>query len=207
MGDHSSQEGDHGSEIDFRNFDLKHKYHFSKKKAFRHSVKEFMVFLAVFFCCGLFNDYYIEPFVKSHREQDEIRDYLLIFICISFLLWLFKFIIELIRDEMDQYYVRSSMLHITKGIFMQETGSFPLSQITDVYLEQGNWDWVFGVYNLVISTPSKASIKFATLEGFDRPTVLALQDYFGHVTNRDAMNWNRIDGTKEKFFPKNDHGH
>jgi len=66
-------------------------------------------------------------------------------------------------------------LVISRGIILKTRGFFPLSRITDVYLERAPLDLVFGLHTLHFSTPTSLSERFARIDGLKSETAYALQ--------------------------------
>lgn len=101
------------------------------------------------------------------------------FICLlalSILGCLIFFIYEELYHSRYRYAIEAGHLVICKGLFLKERGSFPLSRITEVYLERSFLDLVFGVYQLHISTPTSHSGEFAYIVGLTRDAAMGLQE-------------------------------
>jgi membrane protein YdbS with pleckstrin-like domain len=73
------------------------------------------------------------------------------------------------------YAIEAGYLVISKGIIIRQRGSFPLSRITDVYLDRTVSDFVFGLYDLHVSTPTVDSGRFARIDGLPRDSAVHLQ--------------------------------
>jgi membrane protein YdbS with pleckstrin-like domain len=76
-----------------------------------------------------------------------------------------------------RYGIEANHLILSKGIILKQRGQFPLSRITDVYLDRTLGDLFFGLYNLHLSTPTSHSEKFARIDGLKLKTALAFQKY------------------------------
>lgn len=80
--------------------------------------------------------------------------------------------------EMNYLYygVENGQFMISKGIFLKQRGSFPLGRITDIYLERGAIDLIFGLYDLHVSTPTVSSGEFAKISGLSRASAFGIQE-------------------------------
>lgn len=102
--------------------------------------------------------------------------------------WFAKFMYECLRRHCLYYGVHDGHLLITQGILLKQRGFFPLSRITDIYLERSALDLLFGLHTLHISTPTSLSERFARIEGLNLGTALELQQVLSsmleHVEER-----------------------
>lgn len=95
--------------------------------------------------------------------------------------WFGKFVYECLRRHCLYYGIFDGHLLITQGIILKQRGFFPLSRITDIYLERSPLDLLFGLHTLHISTPTSLSERFARIEGLNLPTALELQQLLSSV--------------------------
>lgn len=102
------------------------------------------------------------------------------------LLWLSLFLgitaaVKLLREMLYRYCyyygIEAGHLVISKGILIKQRGAFPLSRITDVYLDRTFGDFLLGLYNLHVSTPTLHSAEFARVDGLRGRTAVSLQEY------------------------------
>ena len=93
------------------------------------------------------------------------------------------FIIYEVMYRTSYYYaIKEGHLVVAKGVILRQRGSFPLSRITDVYLTRTFGDFVFGLYDLHISTPTTSSGEFAKIDGLGRAAAVAFQrDLTGYI--------------------------
>lgn len=102
-------------------------------------------------------------------------------------LWFVRFTYEFLRRQCLYYGLEDGHFVISQGIILRQRGFFPLSRITDVYLERSLLDLIFGLHTLHISTPTPLSERFARIEGLDEYTARALQHYLTAALERSAM--------------------
>lgn len=65
---------------------------------------------------------------------------------------------------------------IRKGVIAQREVNLPFSKITDVYVDQDMLDFVFGLYDVHISTPTVESGQFAHIDGVNKEGATALKE-------------------------------
>lgn len=97
------------------------------------------------------------------------------FLAAAFLLFVGKLLYETLYRAHYHYGIEAGHLVISKGIILKMRGSFPLSRITDVYLDRSLSDFFFGLYNLHVSTPTTHSGRFARIDGLSIRTAVKLQ--------------------------------
>ena len=110
------------------------------------------------------------------------------------------------------YAIKEGHLVVAKGVVLRQRGSFPLSRITDVYLTRTFGDFIFGLYDLHISTPTTTSGEFAKIDGLGRAAAVAFQrDLTGYIeaysdvrqghleeiARRQSQTERRVDAAKE----------
>lgn len=105
-----------------------------------------------------------------------IQNISLFLIAVSFILCLGKFIYEHLYHSRYRYAIEAGHLVICKGLILKERGSFPLSRITEVYLDRTYLDLLFGLYIVHISTPTSHSGEFAHIVGLSQQNALELQE-------------------------------
>ena len=86
-----------------------------------------------------------------------------------------KLLYEELYRACYQYGIEAGNLFISKGIILKQRGAFPLPKITDVYLDRTFRDFVFGLCNLHVSTPTAHSGEFARIDGLSKKTAVGLQ--------------------------------
>ncbi|MBN8549701.1 MAG: PH domain-containing protein [Deltaproteobacteria bacterium] len=117
--------------------------------------------------------------------------------------WFAKFVYEALRRHCLYYGIYDGHLLITQGILLKQRGFFPLSRITDIYLERTPIDLLFGLHTLHISTPTSLSERFARIEGLNLSTALALQQLLSSVlehAEERAVKHSTLH-EKERFMP------
>jgi len=105
-----------------------------------------------------------------------IQNTVLIIIALSIIGCVLKFVYEELYQSRYRYAIEAGHLVICKGLFLKERGSFPLSRITEVYLDRSWLDLIFGIYILHVSTPTNHSDEFARIVGLTQKNALALQE-------------------------------
>ncbi len=92
------------------------------------------------------------------------------------------------------YYAKDGdKLVIRRGVIFREFAFFPLTQITDLYLER---DWkalLLGLHNLRICTPSRRSGAFATIDGLSRRNAIALTEKISDFIRKSEQKLPRSD--------------
>lgn len=86
-----------------------------------------------------------------------------------------KLTYEILYRSSYYYAIEAGHLVVSKGIVIRQRGSFPLSRITDVYLDRTVSDFIYGLYDLHISTPTVDSGRFARISGLHRDSAVRLQ--------------------------------
>ncbi|MCB0336627.1 MAG: PH domain-containing protein [Bdellovibrionales bacterium] len=86
-------------------------------------------------------------------------------VVLAFAVFAAKIVYEFKYRETLEFGITRHNFYLKRGVFMQDTGSFPLSRITDIYLERRMSDYLLGLASLVIATPSNKSVDFARIEG------------------------------------------
>lgn len=104
-----------------------------------------------------------------------------------------KLIYEVLYFITYEYGIDAGNLTVTEGVILKTRSSFPLSKITDIYLDRDLVDTVFLLWDLNISTPQMQSSRFGKIFGLSRRSALELQDYLGtllesvHPTTEPAL--------------------
>lgn len=162
------------SELKEGSLDLRSTCPISYLLAFKRASSLFLVFLTILgFSMGLF--YIIESSV-SEEVLVKMQTVASILVITSFLAAIGRFFFELIEMRHYFYGIEAGHLVLVKGIILKRRGSFPLSRITDVYLDRTFTDFLFGLYTLHISTPTMTSGHFARIDGLTRKSALRLQE-------------------------------
>ena len=91
--------------------------------------------------------------------------------------WLAKVVYVAMYTYCCYYAIEAGHLVLSKGVIVRQRGSFPLSRITDIYLDRTIGDFIFGLCTLHLSTPTSHSHKFAKIDGLRLSTAVALQEY------------------------------
>lgn len=100
----------------------------------------------------------------------------LILLFVSIVACIGKFAYEELYQTRYRYAIEAGHLVICKGLFLKERGSFPLSRITEVYLDRSWLDLIFGIYVLHVSTPTNHSDEFARIVGLTQKNAMGLQE-------------------------------
>lgn len=103
------------------------------------------------------------------------------------LICLVHFLYHMLARKTLYYGINDGHLVISRGIILKKRGLFPLSRITDVYLERSALDLVYGLHTLRISTPTLLSERFAQIDGLDARTAMRLQCELARLLERDAL--------------------
>ena len=100
----------------------------------------------------------------------------LLLLFVSIVTCIGKFVYEELYQTRYRYAIEAGHLVICKGLFLKERGSFPLSRITEVYLDRSWLDLIFGIYVLHVSTPTNHSDEFARIVGLTQKNAMGLQE-------------------------------
>ncbi len=98
--------------------------------------------------------------------------------------WLARVVYEALVRITTYYGIEDGHLVISRGIILKKRGFFPLSRITDVYIERSLLDLFFGLHTLHISTPTSLSERFARIDGLGAYSATALQRKLTAVLER-----------------------
>lgn len=82
------------------------------------------------------------------------------------------------------YAIEDGNLVIAKGWILRRRGSFPLSRITDIYIEQRLSDIILGLYTLRVMTPSSSSSKFARIDWLNADSAKHLERFLCSLIER-----------------------
>lgn len=132
-------------------------------------------------------------FDLNHDTQDLINNSLIVCIFLTLAVTVLKGAYHELFRRSCKYVVDGNQLFISKGILLKEQGSFPLSRITDLYMQRSLGDLIFGLCTLQFSTPTQYSAHFARIEGLGNETAAALQSYLATLLEQNS-NLNRENG-------------
>ncbi|MDD2942645.1 MAG: PH domain-containing protein [bacterium] len=132
--------------------------------------------------------YIQDEFLKKSSELG-----LLIISILSFLIWLARFLLLELELRCYYYGVESGHFVFSKGIFLKQRASFPLSRITDLYVDRTFGDFIFGLYNLHVSTPTVHSGEFARVLGLNKKNVDGLQRRLSQLVEEGDFHIENID--------------
>lgn len=118
---------------------------------------------------------------------------LLIISILAFLIWLARFLLLELEHHCYYYGVESGHFVFSKGIFLKQRASFPLSRITDLYVDRTFGDFIFGLYNLHVSTPTVHSGEFARVLGLNKKNVDGLQRRLSQLVEEGDFHIENID--------------
>ena len=154
--------------------DLQKECPISSRLAFKKATPFILSFIGILgFSFGL---NYILSDAIAEETLNRFQTFALILLCISFLLALGKLLFEIVEIVYYRYGIEAGHFVISKGIFLKGRGSFPLSRITDVYVDRTFLDFIFGLYSLHISTPTMISGAFARIDGLTLKSAMRLQE-------------------------------
>ncbi|RIL10965.1 MAG: hypothetical protein DCC75_03285 [Proteobacteria bacterium] len=97
---------------------------------------------------------------------------------------------ELVRMTL-RYDLEEGHFVISRGIIIKQRGLFPLSRITDVYLERSLPDLIFGLHTLHVSTPTELSERFARIDGLGFREAMGMQKELAYVLENNPPSPNR----------------
>lgn len=117
-------------------------------------------------CLPWFLVYFIMLFMVTHAlsEVPEVPimpevhswvvEFLLTLFFISKIVLVLKVLYEVMFYMSYQYHIEEGHIVITTGVFLKKRGSFPINSLSDISLERGVLELIFGLYNLNIATSS-----------------------------------------------------
>ena len=114
-------------------------------------------------------------FFSSSTFDALLRQALAIAACATLAVCLGRFVYEYLARLCIYYGIEDGHFVMSRGIIIKKRGYFPLSRITDVYLERSFVDLLFGLQSIHLSTPTSLSERFAHIEGLNTRTAAALQ--------------------------------
>lgn len=104
----------------------------------------------------------------------------------TFSVWLGRFIVFALERWYYDYRIDSGHLYVVKGIFLKQKGSFPLARITDIYLDRSLLDFIFGLWDVHVSTPTASSGEFAHIPGLTSRNATNLQKKLSELVHAQA---------------------
>lgn len=93
-----------------------------------------------------------------------------------------RLIYELVYFKLYRYGLELEHLVIAKGVLWRTRASFPLTKITDIYVEQTPLELLFGLATLQVTTPA-AVTNFGGIEGLSTARSVQLQQYLLALIN------------------------
>jgi|GEM_PF-3170303 len=179
------------------NRSLKKEFPLSWKRPFRYSAGYFLTF-AITLISGIL----LDVFLIDHVDLDEVlvsdvHTIWFVGIFFTFFLWACKYTYEFLRAKQLNYFVEKGLFHVRKGVIIHARGSFPVTRITDVYLDQHFWDWIFRIYSVNISTPTVSSFRFSGIDGMSYENAMNLRSYLVTVIDSLSQYWKSMDGTSQ----------
>ncbi len=143
---------------------LKKEYPIRFRRSIKKSFWRLLSAIMITAICGLFLIDAV-PEIQNPTKRELIKILLYSSIFGAVVWWLSQFVYHLAEQLSFQYRVSGGNLYLRKGFITKETGSFPLSRITDIYLHRGWGDFFWGLSSLHVSTPTASSGNFAYIHG------------------------------------------
>lgn len=156
--------------------DLKKLFPCSKRKALRRSIGQLMFFLLALVACILADFLWVSEY-QDEQFQDLVHWAMLALIAGSFCYWVYCYRMVKWRGRCLRYFIQDGSLMVRKGIFLKKSGTFHLTRITDVFVDQDRLDWLFGVGNIMFSTAHEQSCNFAIIDALDIRQAQRFQEY------------------------------
>lgn len=120
-------------------------------------------------------DYHFVSVMENELTRNTLHlGFVLVFL-VTLLTWLGRWLIFEIELWHYDYKVDHGHFFLSKGIFLKHKGSFPLSRITDIYTDRSILDFIFGLWNVHVSTPTSSSGEFAHICGLTEKNAVTLQ--------------------------------
>lgn len=144
--------------------DLKKEYPITFRRAFKKAFWVGMIALGI----GAISYRIFHGYISALPEGEEKDFYALLIASVNLIAvawWASKVAYYQVERATYRYNVAGGNLYLSKGLITRDTGSFPLSRITDIYLHRGIGDFFWGLASLHISTPTMQSGQFAYIHG------------------------------------------
>jgi membrane protein YdbS with pleckstrin-like domain len=186
------------SETGVTRIDLRKEFPMSHRWALKKSMPLLLAFVAISIVAFGLNMTFI-----SDLEDDFFRRTmqvgLLTLMAGAFLIWLARFLIFELEHHCYYYGVESGHFVFSKGIFLKQRASFPLSRITDIYVDRSLADFIFCLYSLHVSTPTVHSGEFARILGLNKKNADGLQRRLSEMVEEGDYHIENIDNFVSTF--------
>ena len=120
-------------------------------------------------------DYHFVSVMENELTRNTLHFAFVVIFLVTLLAWLGRWLIFEIELWHYDYKVDHGHFFLSKGIFLKHKGSFPLSRITDIYTDRSVLDFIFGLWNVHVSTPTSSSGEFAHICGLTEKNAVTLQ--------------------------------
>ncbi len=112
---------------------------------------------------------------KSVLGADYFIPSLLAILAFLFIFFVLNYLYQ--RQYFTSYYYNfeDNFIVIKKGVFSKLEITLPYEKIQDVYVGQGVWDRIFGLYNIYFASAAISSIRAAHIDGLEKPAAEELR--------------------------------
>ncbi len=153
--------------------------------------KSFHGVLKVFYFMGplslLLYAYFFSGYVELSPRLEENKWAIFGYWLLLVALFVFNEMIYHILYFITYYYeMDDKNLVIRKGVVVRKEITLPFSKITDVYVDQDVGDFLLGLYDVYISTPTAESGKFAHIDGVNKKGSVKLRQMILDAVNRET---------------------
>ncbi len=162
------------SQLSEGSIDLSREFRISHRSVIKRSFVWIFVF-AMLALCAATAGWNSRAAIGDDNLANAIQHFLALFLLAGTAICAVKLLYEELYRACYHYGIEAGHLVISKGVILKQRGAFPLTRITDVYLERAFRDFIFGLCNLQFSTPTTHSGKFARIDGLSKKTAVALQ--------------------------------
>lgn len=176
---------DYLEELSETNYEVKLRKRFpiSKFAILRRCVKFF------FICISL--SYLSLAMLNRINSLESFKEYNIlfnqIFLGFNFLIAIslvIKITYEILFHNAYYYAIQDGHLVISSGVFLKQRAAYPITAISDVYLDRKFLDFIFGLYNVHISNPSLKSHEFGDIKGLCSKNGVLIQDYLKQLNQK-----------------------
>lgn len=142
---------------------LSKKYPISARYVFRASFKSYLTTILLIVVWSLMGRYLVEHLPFETIRGEAAAFFILVVLPI---LWsLGNTIYHFLQRKFLEFGIDEGNFYLKRGIILSARGSFPLSKITEIYIDQNLVDAILDMRNVHLSTPSFDSHAFARIGG------------------------------------------
>ncbi len=155
---------------------LREKYPLEIRKPLKKTVAGFWSYLIIIFFIGIFAFSFFFSEGKSIFPKFNFWTILYIFIGITILFMILKYIYEVLYMKYYFYDLVGKNLIIKKGVFSRNEITLPINRLQDVYVDQDILDRIFGLYDVHVSSATIISGNLSHIDGLNKENAQAIKN-------------------------------